>query len=72
MDGAVDDGDNGTGAGVGLFLGAAAGCFFGAAAGVGAAGARGAAPAGGSGDMMLTGGIDEAVGKSVLVGLPFA
>ena len=51
----------------------------GAAAGRGVAGAAGtaaaddgfgAAPSGGSGDMMLTGGVEAAVGNSALVGLP--
>ena len=70
------------GAGGGFLAAACAGGDAGgvAAAGRGAAGDAGAtavaddgfgaAPSGGSGVMMLTGGVDAAVGNSALVGLP--
>lgn len=76
-------GASGTGAAAGARF--AAGCFFAtgavgaAACAEAAAGARGAGAAfaagaawrvGGSGVMMLTGGVDEALGNSALVGLP--
>ena len=76
----MDDGAgaSGTGPAEGCFFGAA-GCFFGAGGVVAVAAARGAgagggakrgAPNGGSGVMMLTGGIEDEVGKSALVALP--
>src|SRR5215218_11330876 len=78
--GAPLDGRFGAGAGGG-FLATACACGGAAAAGgrgaAGNAGAAvadddgfGAAPSGGSDVMMLTGGVDAAVGKSALVGLP--
>ena len=63
------------GAGGGFFAAGAAACAE-AAAGARAAGAAAAFAAGaawrvgGSGFMMLTGGVDEALGNSALVGLP--
>ena len=80
---AAGGGASGTGAGARAALGA--GCFLAAGAGAAAcaeaaAGARGAAGAAlaagaawravGSGFMMLTGGVEEALGNSALVGLP--
>lgn|SRR5690349_7260324 len=78
-------GASGTGAAAGArfaagcFLAAAAGAAGAAACAEAAAGARGAGAAfaagaawrgAGSGVMMLTGGVDEALGNSALVGLP--
>src|SRR3954466_11505505 len=81
--GAAAGGVSGTGAAAGAraAFGAGGFCAAGAAAcAEAAAGARGAAAAafavgdawrvGGSGFMMLTGGVDEALGNSALVGLP--
>src|SRR4051794_19182672 len=81
--GAAAGGVSGTGAAAGARAAFGAGGFFAAGAAAcaeAAAGARGAAAAafavggawrvGGSGVMMLTGGVDEALGNSALVGLP--
>ena len=59
-------------AGAGAGAGGVAAAGRGAAGDAGAAAARGfgAAPSGGSGVMMLTGGVEAAVGNSALVGLP--
>jgi hypothetical protein len=79
--GAAAGGVSGTGAAAGARAALGAGGFFAAgtaACAEAAAGARGAATfaagaawrVGGSGFMMLTGGVDEALGNSALVGLP--
>ena len=82
--GAAAGGVSGTGAAAGARAAFGAGGFFAAGAAAcaeAAAGARGAGAAaafavgaawrvGGSGFMMLTGGVDEALGNSALVGLP--
>src|SRR3954466_10798660 len=81
---AAAGGVSGTGAAAGARAAFGAGGFFAAGAAAcaqGAAGGRGAGAAaafavgdawrvGGSGFMMLTGGVDEALGNSALVGLP--
>jgi len=82
--GAAAGGVSGTGAAAGARAAFGAGGFFAAGAAAcaeAAAGPRGAGAAaafavgdawrvGGSGFMMLTGGVDEALGNSALVGLP--